>query len=194
MSLTLIGSQTSPFARRIRILMENLAYEFKELNIFEGEEAIALNRINPTNQIPVLLDGERAIWDSRQIFNYLNHTHRFQRMGWEEENLLTAIDGAMNSAVSILLMKRSGMKIDEPYMFVSRQRERIESVLDYLRTYLGSEKAREWNFHTISLYCFLDWGQYRELLSLRDRPECMAFMKLHENRDIVKKTQIPKVA
>ena len=54
------------------MLMDNIPYEFKELNIYEAEGGLELNRVNPINQIPVLLDGEKKIWDSRVIFNYLN--------------------------------------------------------------------------------------------------------------------------
>ena len=40
MAYTLYGSQTSPFVRRIRILLDQTPYEFEELNIFETEDAI----------------------------------------------------------------------------------------------------------------------------------------------------------
>src|SRR5688572_7794625 len=106
MSYILYGSKTSPFVRRIRILLENIPYEFKELNIFEGQDSIDLNKVNPINQIPVLMDGTKPIWDSRQIFNYLNARHGFQSLDWEDENLLTAIEGAMSAGISLLLMKR----------------------------------------------------------------------------------------
>ncbi|HXH29726.1 MAG TPA: glutathione S-transferase family protein [Bacteriovoracaceae bacterium] len=193
MTYTLIGSRTSPFVRRIRMLLEHMPYEFKEMNIYDGEEAIALNRINPINQIPVLLDGEKTIWDSRQIFNFLNGVHGFQRLDWKDENLLTALDRAMDSAVSLLLMKRSGMKTDEPFMFTVRQKERIDSVLDYLTPFLKDRALEKWDLHTMTLYALLDWGRYRDLFNLQQRPECLAFLKTHENRPVVTLTAIPKV-
>lgn len=191
MSYILYGSQTSPFVRRIRMLMEQLNYEFRELNIF-GEHAVELNKINPINQIPVLVDGEVTIWDSRQIFNYLNAFHRFQNMDWEDENKLTAIDGAMNSAVSILLMQRSGINTSEPFMYVKRQKDRIESILDFLEPYIQDQAQNEWNFHSISIYCFLDWAQFRSLIDLTNRPDCIEFLKKYANKEIVRKTAIPK--
>lgn len=193
MNYVLLGSQTSPFVRRTRMLMENLPYEFKEMNIFETEDALTLNKVNPLNQIPVLMDGDLKIWDSRQIFNYLNLIHKLHNMTWEDENTLTAIDGAMNSGVSLLLMKRSGMKTEEPYMFVNRQKERMESVLDYLKPYLEGEALTEWNFLTMSLYCYLDWALFRNLLNIDKRPECRKFLDAHAEKPVVKLTQIPKV-
>lgn len=194
MALILYGSRTSPFVRRIRMLLEHVPYEFKEMNIFETQDAELLNRINPVNQIPVLQDGEEhIIWDSRLIFQYLNQLHRFQNFAWEDENLLTAIDGAMNAGVSLLLMKRSGFDIQSEALYIQRQRERIESILNYLKPYLTSTSFENWNFHTMSLYSFLDWAQFREIISLKQRPECLTFLTTHAERPIVQKTAIPKV-
>jgi glutathione S-transferase len=172
--------------------MENTPYDFKELSIFEGQDAITLNKINPLNQIPVLVDGEQNIWDSRVIFNHLNSKHHFQKMGLDEENLLTAIDGAMNSGVSLLLMKRSGINTNEPFMYVQRQKERIESVLDYLKPFIQDRGLKTWDFHSMSLYCFLDWATFRELISIEHRPDCQNFLKHYQEKPILISTQIPK--
>jgi glutathione S-transferase len=193
MAYTLFGSKTSPFVRRIRLLMENTPYEFKELNIFETEDAITLNKMNPVNQIPVLLDGDRRIWDSRQIFNYLNIMHKLHNMTWEDENTLTALDGAMNSGVALLLMKRSGLNIDEPYMYMSRQKERVDSVIQYMTPYMRENGLKEWNFITMTLYSFLDWANFREIISLKMYPDALTFLEAHSNRTIVQNTMIPKV-
>ena len=191
MGYVLYGSRTSPFVRRIRILLENIPYDFKEVNIFEGQDAIDLNKINPINQIPVLVDGDNTIWDSRQVFNYLNSLHRFQNMDWKDENLLTAIDGAMNAGVALLLMKRSGININEPLMYVQRQKERMESILDFLKPLIMDQGLKSWNFHTISIYCFLDWALFRGMINIEKRPECQAFLETHKNRKIVTSTAIP---
>lgn len=193
MAYTLLGSQTSPFVRRIRILMENISYDFKELNIFETDDAIKLNKVNPLNQIPVLLDDERPVWDSRQIFNYINIMHKLHNMTWEDENTLTAIEGAMNSGVTLLLMKRSGMNVNEPYMYLNRQKERIDSVIKYMTPYMKGVGKEEWNFITISLYCFLDWANFREIIDLKNYPDASLFLEAHRDRTIVKDTAIPKV-
>ena len=163
MSYILYGSQTSPFVRRLRLLMEQIPYEFKQVSVFEAGDAEKLNKINPINQVPVLTHGDQTIWDSRQIFSYLNHMHKLQNMDWNDENQLTAIEGAMTSGVALLLMKRSGIKIDGPIMYVQRQKERIESILDYLKPFIQGEALTDWNFHSMSLYSLLDWGVFREI-------------------------------
>ncbi len=192
MGYALYGSKTSPFVRRIRMILQDIPYEFKEMNIFEGVDATTLNKINPVNQIPVLTDGDNTIWDSRVIFNYLNSLHRLQNFDWQDENLLTAIDGAMNAGVALLMLKRSGFNIQDSSMYIDRQKERIKSVLTYLKPLLTDEFKKQWNFHTISLYCFLDWANFREIINLSDYPEFKEFLKIHENKSIVIQTQIPK--
>ena len=192
MGYVLYGSKTSPFVRRIRILMDQISHEFKELSIFEEQDASLLKMINPVNQIPVLVDRENTIWDSRVIFNYLNSIHRFQNMDWKDENQLTAIDGALNSGVSLLLMKRSGINISDSLMYVNRQKERIESILDYLKPYIEDEGLQEWNFHSISLYCFLVWANFREIISIENRPDCRSFLEQHKTKPSIINTQIPK--
>lgn len=193
MTYTLLGSLTSPFVRRVRLLMEQIPYELKELNIYETDDGLALNKINPVNQIPVLLDGETKIWDSRHIFNYLNQKHQLHSMNWEDENTLTAIDGAMAAGVNLFLMKRSGMTITEPYMFINRQKERMDSVLSYLRPYMEDKGLKEWNFITMSLYCFLDWASFRGIIDIGEREECHCFLASHSDKKVVKETEIPRI-
>lgn len=193
MTYTLYGSYTSPFVRRIRMILENYSYELKEVNIFDSEDSIKFNKVNPINQLPVLVDGDQVIWDSRQIFNYLNINHKLFNLDWDDENLLSAIEGALGSAVNLMLMKRSGMNIDEQFMFVNRQKERIESVLDYLKPHLENRFLKEWDFHSMTLYCFLDWAIIRNIIDIKHRPECQKFLDTHAERNIVKTTSIPKV-
>lgn len=193
MTYILYGSHTSPFVRRIRMLMENIPYEFKEVNIFDSEEGLKFNKINPINQLPVLVDGDQVIWDSRQIFNYVNLNHKLHNLHWDDENLLTAIEGAMNSAINLMMMKRSGMNVDEQYMFINRQKERVESVLDFLKPLIETRFVKEWDFHAMSLYAFIDWLKFRNVIPIDKRPELQKFMDAHAERPIVKKTAIPQV-
>ncbi len=192
MSYTLIGSHPSPFVRRIRMLMESIPFDFREINIYESEGHLELSRLNPVKQIPVLIDGDRTIWDSRVIFSYLSDKYGLARLNWEQENLLTAIDGALNSGVALLLMKRSGIDITSPLMIVNRHRERIESVLDFLLPFATGDGLRDWNFVTMSLYSFIDWALFREVITLNDRPAYKIFLSTHAERPSVRATQIPE--
>lgn len=194
MGYTVYGSQTSPFVRRIRLLLGNTPYEFKEINPYEGQDAIDLNKINPINKIPVFTDGDLTIWDSRQIFNYLNGIHRFQNMDWNDENQLTAIDEMMSAGIALMQMKRSGINIEENYMFISRQRDRVQSILDYLKPFMTGEGLTEWNFQVMAIYSYIDWDNFRSISKLDQNPVCQDFLKAHKDRPVVFKTQIPRIS
>ncbi len=186
MSYVVIGSKPSPYVRKIRLLLESLPYEFRELNIYDGVDGVELNKVNPINRIPVLLDGEKTIWDSRQIFNYLNQKHQIFATDWNDENLITAVDGLLDAGVVLALMKRSGMNINEPYMYIQRQKDRIDSILDYLSSgYLKSEKSHHWNFVSISLLSFIDWAIFRELVDFSGRQEFIEFFNRFKDRPSV---------
>ena len=192
MAYILYGSQTSPYVRKLRILLHSIKYDFKEMAIFEKTDAEILNKINPINQVPVLKDGELTIWDSRQIFNYLNAIHRFQNMTWEDENLLTAIDGMIGASLNLVLLKRSGFDTNEDKLFFNRQRDRIKSIETYLASYLSGKGLTEWNYHSISLYCYFDWAIYRGLVKPEENPIAVKFLNAHKNREDVKATFIPE--
>ena len=68
--MKLIGSTTSPYVRRIRLLLSDEPYEFINLDIY-GEGRDELRRTNPTLKIPVLIDGDQELYDSRVIARYL---------------------------------------------------------------------------------------------------------------------------
>lgn len=189
MSYVLLGSRTSPYARKIRLLLESIPYEFRELNIYEGVDGVELNKVNPINRIPVLIDGDKTIWDSRQIFQYLNQKHQLFATDWNDENLVTAVDGLLDSGVALVLMKRSGMNIKEPYMYVQRQKDRIDSILDYLsKDYLKSEKSQHWNFVSISLLSFIDWAIFRDIADFSQRPEFIEFFNRFKDKPVMVKT------
>jgi glutathione S-transferase len=191
---TLIGSYPSPFVRRVRMVMENIPYNFRPINIYEASGGDELKRVNPANQIPVLLSGEQKIWDSRVIFNYLNMIHRLENLDWEDENNLTAISGAMDAGVSLLMMKRSGIDINQNLMIVNRYKQRIDTILEHFSSYAEYQGLEEWRFLTMSIYSFLDWGRFREIIDLKNYPQYQRFLNGHSSREIVQATQIPKDA
>ena len=170
MAYTLYGSKTSPFVRRIRMLLNEIPFTLNEMDIY-GADKERIKEINPVNQIPVLEDGEQKVWDSRQIFYYLNNKHHFQKMTLDDENTLTAIDGAINGGVALFLFKRSGIDLNSDLMLIERHKTRIQLVLHYLKPRIETDLKDNWNFLSMSLYSFLDWATFREMISIENRPE-----------------------
>jgi glutathione S-transferase len=63
--LKLFGSSTSPYARRLRMWMVNVEYEFVDIDIFSSEGRKILKANNPALKIPMLQEEDRTIFDSR---------------------------------------------------------------------------------------------------------------------------------
>ncbi|MBR9885250.1 MAG: glutathione S-transferase family protein [Oceanospirillales bacterium] len=181
--MKLIGSATSPYVRRIRLLLADAGqgYEFSDLNIY-GEDRDELRRQNPTLKIPVLHDGDEVIFDSRVIYRYLQDKLDLPGINWKQENLLTMIDGANDSMVALLLTQRSGIDISEDKLFYNLQRERIEQTLAELEKLVADEVFEVWNYPAMCLYSMFDWGVFRGLLDTARYPHLSAWLAEQQDR------------
>jgi len=180
--MKLIGSSTSPYVRRIRLLLADAGqgYEFRDLNIY-GEDRDELRRRNPTLRIPVLCDGDEVIYDSRVIFRYLQQKLGLPAIGWEQENLLTIIDGANESMVALLLAQRSGFDTGEDRLFFNLQRERVDKTLETLEQAVDGDAFAAWHYPSICLYSMFDWALFRGLVDAARYPHLAAWLEQQRN-------------
>lgn len=195
MALTLIGSFTSPYVRKIRLLLwEDKTVEFRPVNYFEEEGNKYLKEINPFNQLPMMLDGDQPIYDSRVMFNYITKKKGLKPLTIEEENILSAIDTTLASAVNLFSLRKGGIDIDAGnHYFIERQKERLPSLLNLITPWAKTqEPAKDWNFLTMSLYSLLYWLEFREMYDIKIHPDLVNFMERFKNCPGVAETDIPK--
>ena len=182
MSYTLVGSEKSPFVRVCRMLMmqNKIDFEFRILNfVVDRVHAEALAKESPINRVPILMDGEQTIFDSRVIVNHLIKKHGLRELSLDEENLVSAAYSCMDSGVVLFLMQQDGFDVNGPGFFLARQRERIPRNIEFMTPWardLDPANPRDWNFASMSLFAFLFWAQARELIKLADYPEMVSFM------------------
>ncbi|GAA0701419.1 glutathione S-transferase [Marinobacterium maritimum] len=183
--MELIGSNTSPFVRRTRLLLAGLPYTYTQLDIYaEGRSTLATQ--TPIMKIPVLIDNEQPIYDSRVIARYLQQIHGIgEPLSWEEENRMTIIDAVLDSLVMLLLSQRSGLDTSTEVMIYRLQRERIKSSLATLEHEVLEGNFRLWRYPAICLYTLIDWADFRELINLRDYPILKGFRDEHAKREEV---------
>lgn len=162
--MQLIGSVTSPFARRTRILLNDVEHDFVSLDIFSSEGHTELGENNPAKKIPILKDEEHTIYDSRVIYNYLSEKLGLEKLTWHQQNLLTMIDAANDSLVSLFLSKKSDLPINEEYLFFQLQHGRVDAVLEALNKAAMNGDFEHWAYPEICLFCLLDWITFRELV------------------------------
>lgn len=185
MNYNLIGSTTSPYVRKLRLLLHTLApYEMKPINYLEKADSDYLKSINPINQIPVFMDGDQVIFDSRVIYNYLAKKHNLKTFSLDEENILSAIDAAMDTSINLFSLRRGGLDLNSGNAYIERQKERVPLILNYLTPWTktrDSNNPAHWDFLTMSLYTYLYWGQFREILDLSEFSSLQKFVEDFKN-------------
>lgn len=185
--MKLIGSNTSPYVRRIRLLLADHPHEFVHLEIY-GADRDELRRRNPALKIPMLVDGDQDIFDSRVIARYLQEKLGLPALTWDQENQLTLIDGANDSCVTMLLSKKSGLDIEQDAMFYNLQRERIMTTLRTLNAMVEAGEISDWSYPAICLFCLVDWLDFRELVEFDGVESLLSFRDSHRDQPGVAET------
>lgn len=185
--MKLIGSTSSPYVRRIRLLLGNQPYEFVNLDIYDADRDV-LRRNNPALKIPVLQDGDQELFDSRVIAQYLMSQAGDQPLSWDQHNQITLIDGANDSGVILLLSKRSGIDIDQDRMFYNLQRERIMMTLRTLAAQVDEGLFQTWNYPAICLYTMVDWLDFRDLVDFSGVESLLTFRNANAGQLMVAET------
>jgi glutathione S-transferase len=112
--MKLIGSLTSPYVRKVRIVLAEKKIEYEMIVDNPWEQVNQASKYNPVGKVPVLLmeDGS-ALFDSRVIVDYLDtvtplsrlipepNRQRIETKRWE-----ALADGVTDAAVSALLESR----------------------------------------------------------------------------------------
>ncbi|TAN09353.1 MAG: glutathione S-transferase [Burkholderiaceae bacterium] len=71
--MRLIGSPTSPYVRKVRVVLieKKLEYQFVSENVWAADTQISAS--NPLGKVPCLVtDGDETVYDSRVIVEYLD--------------------------------------------------------------------------------------------------------------------------
>jgi glutathione S-transferase len=74
MTAKLYGFPMSPNARRVQITLEELGvpYEYVLVDLMQGaQKKPEYLKLNPNGRVPTLVDGERVLWESHAIAQYL---------------------------------------------------------------------------------------------------------------------------
>ena len=88
--MQLLGSISSPYARRVRIWAQqnNCELEFINLDIFSSDDRCLMMSHNPAAKIPILIDGSLNLSDSNTILRYLLEKTQQNPLTWPQEHFL----------------------------------------------------------------------------------------------------------
>ena len=144
--MKLIGSHTSPFTRKVRIVLaeKKIDYDFVIDSPWLADSKVP--GLNPLGKIPVLvLDDETRLFDSRVIVEYIDNVtpnnklfpatnrERTEVKRWE-----ALADGICDAAASAFLegKRAAGQRSDE---WIQRQRDKITHSLEFMAEELGEK-------------------------------------------------------
>jgi glutathione S-transferase len=186
--MKLYGTRTSPFVRRVRIVGEMVGAPLELIDTSTDEGQTLLRTITPIWKVPVLDDGQaNTIFDSAVINEYLIRRYGNRNIRtdsgvgrWRERNLITAIDGALDSAINRFYLLRDGASPEIAY--VQKQQSRIESAMDWI------EKQLDGGFFTdipriglveIALLTALEWMSFRQTYPVERHSVLASFLEMH---------------
>ncbi|MGE5492346.1 MAG: glutathione S-transferase [Actinomycetota bacterium] len=169
--MKLIGSLTSPYARKVRIVLaeKKIEYDFEVDSPWLAESKVP--SINPLGKIPVLLlDDETPLFDSRVIVEYIDNVtpnaklfptpnrERTEVKRWE-----ALADGICDAAAAAFLEAKRPEN-ERSAAWIARQRDKIARGLDFMAKEYG-EKAHCMGTHfslaDIAVGCALGYLAFR---------------------------------
>jgi glutathione S-transferase len=172
-SMKVIGSLTSPYVRKVRVVMAEKKLDYQlELEDMWAEHG--LSATNPLGKVPCLvMDGGGSIFDSRVIVEYLDTLSPVCRLlperGRDRAEVRTweaLADGLVDAAVAARMEKTWAGRTEQQRCdaWVDRQLSKVNSALSVLSDGLG-EKPWFFGIHMgladIAVGCSLAWLEFR---------------------------------
>lgn len=188
MSITLYGSKPSPYVRRIRMLLHGTDFEFSVVNVYDDSGRADYAKITPIRKLPLVVDGDKTIFDSHVIANYLIEKLNLAPVTLEQHNLISGVDAVTDSLIILFMGKNSGLELSKDTLIFKLQYERIHDTLTWLEKEAESGVFSEWNYAAISLITLIDWVEFRELYDLSAFPNLVAVRNNFSDVEAAKST------
>ena len=168
--MKLVGSRTSPFVRKVRVILaeRDLPFDFVEESAWTADTTVP--RYNPLNKVPALVmdDGE-PIYDSAVISEYLDaisggtllpkdaaaraRVRRDEALG----------DGIADAGITAFLERKREAGRQDPG-WIARQMSKVDAGIAALAKQLGGAQhlgGAQPNLADIACACALFWAEFR---------------------------------
>jgi glutathione S-transferase len=188
--MKLIASQTSPYARKVRIALAEKKIECDLVEESPWTPDTSVPSYNPLGKVPVLvLDDGTTLFDSRVIVEYLDTVSPVSRLIPEPSRQRIVVkrwealaDGICDAAVTIVLERKRPVK-KQNQEWLDRQRGKIDSSMKELARDLADRawcNGEAYSLADIATGCALayldlrhpdiDWrGSYPNLVKLAEK-------------------------
>ncbi|MEN0615426.1 glutathione S-transferase [Klebsiella indica] len=170
--MKLIGSYTSPFVRKISVMLLEKAIPFEFVNEFPYNDANRVAKYNPLGKVPALVTDDGECWyDSPIIAQYLEQLGIAPAMlpaepkaALKMRQIEALADGVMEAAQALVRekMRPATQQLESELL---RQREKVTRGLDALEGYAndGILRPDEVNLATISTACAIAYLNIRRV-------------------------------
>ncbi|MDN2098815.1 glutathione S-transferase [Escherichia coli] len=201
--MKLVGSYTSPFVRKLSILLleKGITFEFINELPYNADNGVA--QFNPLGKVPVQVTEEGECWfDSPIIAEYIELMNVAPAMlprdpleSLRVRKIEALADGIMDAGlVSVREQARPAAQQSEDELL--RQREKINRSLDVLEGYLvdGTLKTDTVNLATIAIACAVGYLNFRRVAPgwCVDRPHLVKLVENLFSRESFARTEPPK--
>ena len=205
--MKLIGSLTSPYVRKVRIVMaeKKLDYQFELEDVWGADNIL---KANPLGKVPCLvLGGGEALFDSRVIVEYLDTRSPVSRLIPEASRERTEVrtwealaDGVLDAAILARLEQTWPGRTAEQrsQAWVDRQMQRVQGSLGAIAEGLGEKpwcSSIHLSLADIAVGCALGYLDFRfPQIAWRDQHPSLARLaeKLNARQSFID-TQPPAV-
>ncbi len=167
----LIGSPTSPFVRKVRIVAAEKHIDYEFIVDVPWEATTQVPDYNPLGKVPVwVMDDGQTLFDSRVICEFLDHISpvhplipremrpRIAVKRWE------ALADGINDAAALVFMERKRSSRQQSAKWITRQLDKIQHGLSALATDLGENNwcsAGSYTLADIAVGCALGYLDLR---------------------------------
>jgi glutathione S-transferase len=200
--MKLVGSRTSPYVRKIRVLLaeRQLAHEFLEESAWTAGTTVP--RYNPLNKVPALqLDDGECLYDSRVIAEYLDalsggrflptdararaRVHCGESLG----------DGIADAGITAFLERKREVSRQDA-AWIARQLDKVDAGIGAVAHALGDAPflgGAEMNLADLACGCALFWLEFRmpEIGWRESHPRMAAWARRLEARPSFEATRPP---
>lgn len=172
MKMQLLGSDFSPFTRKVRVVLAEKKIEcrYEREDVFKADSRI--NSVNPLGKIPALImeDGG-ALFDSRVIVEYLDQltpVHRLipqsGRARVEVKCWEALADGVLDAAVLLRFEQTQRKPEERSPTWIARQTEKVNLGVAAISKGLGTQdwcNGAKYSLADISVGCALGYLSFR---------------------------------
>ncbi len=190
--MKLIGSATSPYVRKVRVVMAEKKLEFNLVSEDVWAENTTISSSNPLGKVPCLImEGAEALFDSRVIVEYLDTLSPVGKLipavGRERAEIKTweaLADGVMDAAILARLEATWSGRTPEQrsQAWIDRQLRKINDALKAMSLGLGDKPfcaGIHLSLADIAVGCALGYLDFR-FPELAWRNEYPNLVKLHD--------------